>query len=326
MNTPEANNDTLLYQVAKMYYIDGMSQDDVAKSVGFSRSYVSRLIDRAKERRIVTFVVTNPMDHVVDSLAIRLKELFGLRFVAIEGVSSAEFLGTSGRRLNDCIATKAASVLPGFLSSAHTVAIGIGETIDTMSRQLAQTPLPHEILILPAIGTTTTTRSEMQSNIIVDNISSAFATSRYFTNVPIVIDSAESESDLFAHRYQELVSHWNEVDTVVMGLGVPYRSEADRFTLNEATDEYRGLVARSGSVGDVLTTYFRADGSEIELGENFMRNAISIQRLHDIDRVLCIAGGHDKVRGIHTALKSGLANCLVTDSMTASEIIRLEEA
>ena len=61
MNTPEANNDTLLYQVAKMYYIDGMSQDDVAKSVGFSRSYVSRLIDRAKERRIVTFVVTNPM-------------------------------------------------------------------------------------------------------------------------------------------------------------------------------------------------------------------------------------------------------------------------
>ena len=59
-----------------------------------------------------------------------------------------------------------------------------------------------------------------------------------------------------------------------MGLGVPYRSEADRFTLNEATDEYRGLVARSGSVGDVLTTYFRADGSEIELGENFMRPSI----------------------------------------------------
>ena len=56
-----------------------------------------------------------------------------------------------------------------------------------------------------------------------------------------------------------------------------------------------------------------------------MRNAISFEQLRVIDRVLCVAGGADKVRGIHSAIKAGYINCLVTDMITAQELIALEE-
>ena len=39
MDTPNGNDDYLLYQIAKMYYLDDMPQDAIAKAVGFSRSY-----------------------------------------------------------------------------------------------------------------------------------------------------------------------------------------------------------------------------------------------------------------------------------------------
>lgn len=74
MDSFTGNDDYLLYQIAKMYYLDEMPQDAIAKKVGFSRSYISRLLDKAKERKIVTFVVVNPLDRTVQDLEERLRD------------------------------------------------------------------------------------------------------------------------------------------------------------------------------------------------------------------------------------------------------------
>ena len=236
------DDDLLLYQIAKMYYVEGLSQDAIASKVSFSRSYVSRLLDRAKERRIVTFNVMNPMAETVDGLERHLAELFDLKFVSIEGVSAAEHHGKTGRTLNDSIARHAAAMLPGFLSTASTVTVGFGETLYRMSKELRAQKPQEALSFVPAVGTVSTASPQTQSNIIVDNLATAFGGRSFFTNVPVVADRAESKSRLYQSHRSELLHQWELADAAIVGLGAPYRSSADPFSLNEATDEYRALV------------------------------------------------------------------------------------
>lgn len=326
MNSLNGNDDYLLYQIAKMYYLDDMSQDAIAKEVGFSRSYISRLLDKAKRRKVVTFVVTNPLDRTVQDLEERLRSIYGLKYVAIADVSESEYKRSLLQPINEILATKANAILPEFLSKSRVVALGFGAALYTMSKKLPHTRTPHDILFLPAVGTTGACSSQSQSNIIVDNIASAFGARSYFTNIPIVVDQHEVESTLFPNRYGELMQHWSKVDTAIVGLGVGYHESGDAFSLNEASEGYRKAVAKAGAVGDILTRYFREDGSEVELDKLYVRTAISLERLSTIERVLCVAGGPAKLRGIRTAIKSGYVNCLVTDLITARDLIALEEA
>lgn len=318
-------DDFLLYQIAKMYYIDGMTQEAVARAMSFSRSHVSRLLDRARERRVVSFVVTNPLEHVIEKLEGRLRELFDLDYVAVEGVSSEEHQGTAGRTLVSCLGHGAARRLPQYLAESRTVAVGLGRTLYSLSKHLGhERPLP-DTLFLPAVGTTTASTPEAQSNIIVDNFSAAFGARRYFTNVPIVVDIAEAMSGLYQARRDELTRLWETVDTVVVGLGGPYSSSGDPFSYNQASEVYKRLVATSDAKGDILGTFFFGDGRKLDLGANYIRNGLELEDLRNIPRVLCIAGGPRKVQGILTALRMRYVNGLITDSVTASEIIQKAE-
>ena len=47
--------DFRLYLVAKMYYVEHMRQNDIAKAMGISNMMVSRLLKRAEEEDVVTF-------------------------------------------------------------------------------------------------------------------------------------------------------------------------------------------------------------------------------------------------------------------------------
>lgn len=316
-------DDFLLYQIAKMYYIDGMTQEAISRATSFSRSHISRLLDRARERKIVSFVVANPLEHIIGELEQRLLDLFELDFVAVEGVTSDEYQGSARRSLIDCLAQGAASHLQGYLAGSKTVAVGLGRTLYATSKHLARSGEMSDTLIIPAAGTTTATAPETQSNIIVDNFSSALGARSYFTNVPIVVDRAETHSKLYQQRRKELVELWKEADTVVIGLGGPYLSSNDPFNFNQASEVYRELVASSDTKGDILGTFFFEDGSALELGPNFIKNCMSFEELRSTPRVLCVAGGPRKIKGIQTALRMGLVNGIITDSVSAAEIIKL---
>jgi len=49
-----------LVYIAKMYYIEGMTQESIAKEVGISRSAVSQLITEAKNAGLVQITIRTP--------------------------------------------------------------------------------------------------------------------------------------------------------------------------------------------------------------------------------------------------------------------------
>ena len=89
----------LMADIATMYYIDGHSQNEIARRVGRSRSAVSYMLQQAQEQGVVKFRINRPL--VRDSeLERALKQQFELpevRVIKRHDVNEDENLGRLGQ-------------------------------------------------------------------------------------------------------------------------------------------------------------------------------------------------------------------------------------
>lgn len=128
-------NAALLPSVARLYYLDGLGQTEIASIYGVSRSTVSRLLAAARERGVVRISVDDydPRDRELEQ---RLTDRFGLRrAVVVRGMDRSS---TAIRR---AVGYFAGSVVAGWIGSHRTVGIASGRTLDGMIRLIE--PRPH---------------------------------------------------------------------------------------------------------------------------------------------------------------------------------------
>ena len=67
----------VIAEVARMYYVEGMSQADIADMLFFSKAKVSRALRIAREEHIVEFQINYPLKRSI-ALETELKRRFGL--------------------------------------------------------------------------------------------------------------------------------------------------------------------------------------------------------------------------------------------------------
>jgi DNA-binding transcriptional regulator LsrR (DeoR family) len=72
---PPERNDADLAHAARLYFIDGMSQKEVADEMQTTRSNVSRMLTAAKERGVVQIRIMIGRDHELER---ELMDRFGL--------------------------------------------------------------------------------------------------------------------------------------------------------------------------------------------------------------------------------------------------------
>lgn len=312
----------LLYRIARDYYQYDMPQKEIAKRENISRPHVSRLLKKAKQSGIVNIEINKPSILSTIEITNTLKELTGLKNVEIVPCNQYQF--RKKEEISKLLSDYASVNLTKYLIGAKNIGVGIGKTLYASIKKM----LPFELgdtEIIPMIGVANKCSSSMQSNLIVSLLADATKAKGYFTNVPIVIDKNEMNSNLFLSRYEELTKNWNHLDVAIVGLGEPYTSIKQEFILNEATDSYKKVIAKSKNVGDLLVSYFRKDGSEVIVRNNYSKLSVSLQQLKKIPHVICIAGGESKVDGIATAISNGYINDLITDSYTVERLTDIFE-
>ena len=74
--TATADRKKLLYKLAKAYYEDGLTQQQIGKRFGLSRIKVSRLLQQARDKKVVQILIP-PQDSNAD-LERTLEDCFGL--------------------------------------------------------------------------------------------------------------------------------------------------------------------------------------------------------------------------------------------------------
>src|SRR5690606_4677574 len=86
MGAERMQDELTLATVAALYYVEHMSQHEIASRLGVSRATVSRMLIAARERGIVSMHIRFPIQYN-HGLARSLEQTFGLRqAVVVQGV------------------------------------------------------------------------------------------------------------------------------------------------------------------------------------------------------------------------------------------------
>ena len=115
----------VIAEVARMYYVEGMSQADIADMLFFSKAKVSRALRIAREEHIVEFQINYPLKRSI-ALETELKRRFGLEeALVVTDLYDNQNTDISIKRIGEM----AAGYLDKILKDGDTVSPGGGRCI-----------------------------------------------------------------------------------------------------------------------------------------------------------------------------------------------------
>ena len=134
----------LLVKVARMYYEDSMSQEEIASEIACSRPYVSRLLTDAKEMGIVQFKVVPPKGYELE-MERRLREKGSLEKVIIVPKKSNLPKLTA-------VAKAAAEYLESVVENGDIIGYSWGNTVYSVSNFLSQKEDLSDVTVVQLCG------------------------------------------------------------------------------------------------------------------------------------------------------------------------------
>lgn len=307
----------LLVEVSVMYYLEGMTQSEIAKSLYMSRPKVSRLLQRAKEENIVDIHI-NYDTNEFSRIKRRIRQLFN-----VDNVIVVKTLKNEEDTINE-LGYAAANELKYQLSDNMTIGMSWGRTIKSMVDAFEPKTFKntHVVELFGAVNYRED-RPEMLS--IGFDFSKKIGGTFFPLPAPVFIpeDSiyeALVENPLIKNTIEAI----DDCDLIMTGLGV-INSEAPQKIWDSYVDpEAKNDIVNAGGVGYVCARFFDQDGRFIDHKIN--ENVIGIQTENiKKNNLFIVAGGPYKCRAIHAFLKDGHVNTLVSDDQTLKRILDAEE-
>lgn len=313
----EHNDYQQLYRIAKGYYLNNLSQEQIAKRESISRPHVSRMLARARECGMVSIQVQMPDSTETNQLAEELRSILGLKDVCLACVPPQN--GEMGRELSMGIATVAAAEMPRLLSGATNVGVGWGYTLYQTSVLMEQRSSGMPKYFVPLVGLSGENAPYLQINVIANRFAEKCDAESYFTIMPLIRDSKERLGRIEKESCLRLKRQWENLDTAIIGLGP--KPEKGALLVAEASAEYNERLIASGTVGDILANFFYEDGSLFDTSKYYLQISMELEALKQLNTVICVAGGSNKVEGLIAAARSRYYNILVSDTNTARRIL-----
>ena len=307
---------SLLAHVAEMYYIDGMGQTAIAEVIGVTRSMVSRMLTDARNRGIVEIRIHHPL-HAEHTLEDQLKQLTGIQEVFVVSVRSYD----DHNRLLAELGHAGASIFQRFVEPGKSIGIAWGTTVSAAIDAL-DISIRVPVKIVQLIGALGARNQEYDGHALVLRLADKLGGEGYFINAPYLCQTPE-----IAHAFmdtpgiRETIELGRRVDVALLGIGTTELQYSSYFLAGYVEAQEIDRLQAAGAVGDIAGNHFDLDGNILQDGFTQRQITIASGDLKKVPTRICVAGGPGKTKAIIGALRSGLVNVLVTDSITARNIL-----
>lgn len=305
------------FRAATMYYLQDETMDVVARTLGVSRSTVSRMIKSARESGMVR-ITLRPPSRTGASIGHRVSAAFGIKTHVVPVRESA----TEVHRLEQ-VAMVAARLISEWFSSDMVLGVAWGTTLSAISRHLPPTRTRGSVVVQLNGSANTSATGVTYGSDLVTSIADAFDSTMHHFPVPAFFDYADTKRAMWRERsVRRVLDVQRRADIALFGIGsliaeVPSRVYSSGY-LTEA--EMAGLHAE-GVVGDVCTNFLRVDGSYRDIGINARASGPSPRELRSIRRRVCVVAGDRKVPALLGALRARVATDLIIDETTAARLL-----
>ncbi len=305
-----------LVQVAWLYHVGRMSQEEVSRRLGISRFKVLRMLAEARDQGLVRISVAHETSDTL-ALADRIAGQFGLTEVQIAPMP--------GGLADEEIARRAVGIVAaGFLARIGrtdgpvNIGVGWGRTMAAMANAL--TGLRNPQLCFVSLMGSLARATETSPFDVCTRLAALTGGSAMFLPAPFLTDSeADCRVVLNQRLVRETLQAAREAPWSIISLG-DCSPGALLSTSGILTDAEAKDLARVGAVADSTGKFFCADGTLADTDLNRRAPSIGLDDLRRKD-VMLLAAGIGKTAATLALLRAGLVNRLIADEALARALL-----
>ncbi len=297
--------DELIYKAAWYYYVENMTQQEISEKLGLSRMKVVRLLDAAKETGAIQFriLTSNGMNFDLEE---KLTNNWNLSKAIV--IPTPQDL----KNLNENLAVAAANYIATIISDQSFINMGYGDTPSRVLNHLASIA-ENPVSVVSLTGGV--------NYYLPNTVSSIFKAKLHLYPTPLLISSPEAcRAILQEPGVQEIRRMTKLASLSIVGIG-GMNSDATVLTNSILNSNDFTYLSMQGAVGDILTHFIDKDGNQIHTSFDDRLVSTPLDTLRELNNVIGIAGGPQKIAVIKAALRGRYINTLITDENTARHLL-----
>ncbi len=313
-----STREQLLARVAWLYYEQDLTQAEIGARLGLSRITVNRLLKEARQNGIVEIRIRPVGMHL--PLVETLIQRYSLQDAWL--VPTAD---PNDEELAQSLAQMAATLLAQRLQEGWTVGIGISRTISYIPDFLTlEKPIPCRFVTL--MGGLYFRPVQVNHNFdVLTRLAVATHGEAYYLPLPTFVSEPATRDSLLADPLiQRSLEVARQAQMAIFSVGT-VDSAALLYQVGVIGEEDLKELQEHQAVGDALGYFFDSHGHPVPAEIHQRLLGISLEDLRRIPLKMLVAGGESKRLAVRAALRSRLADVLVTDVDTAGWLCDLKE-
>ena len=309
-----ADPDAFAAEVCWHYFMNEMTQAQIARLLGVTRLRVNQTIQRARQTGMVRIEIDTPhLPRLASQEALRNR--FGLTEARVvpSHPESYDFHVPTGIALAGLISDRLKA------NEWRRIGVSWGLTIQAAIDRMPSHDRP-DIEVISMIGGTSH-GEKFNAFGIASGLAARLGASYSLLAAPVFLaPQVDREGFLAQSDFRAHYEKFGRLDAAVLTCSdISTRSYLVRTGMPDGFEP--GALAAAGAVGDVVGRFLDAEGRPVVTALNDQTIAIDLDVLRRVpERILAAAGPH-KVPIIRAVLRAGLANTLVTDDVTAALLL-----
>jgi len=304
----------LAARAAWMYYVAGVTQQEIARALGLSRQVAQRLVSSAREMGMVSVKIDHPVTHCLH-LAGDIQAKYDLDLCRV--VPSANL---DDDAIQQMLAVEGAAVMSQFISeeTPQVFGIGSGKTLRSIIDALPWIDRQqHQCVSM--IGAIARDDSGTRYDVPL-KMAEKMQGKYFFIPAPLYADTPEDKAMWVQHQvYQRVTQRAMQADVAFVGIGevepgCPLNAEGF------ITDAQVAALNARGVVGEMLGHFFNQQGQRIWGETDDLLTSVQLES-RTRRKIIGFAGSERKYPAIRAALTGGWVSGLVTDEDTALKLL-----
>ena len=307
-------SDDQLRLVARLYYIEGLGQGEIAKFVKVSQAKISRLLTLARERGIVHISVAD-YESSEKELEARLRRQLNLSVAivikAMPDLAPAELRKSTG--------LFGAPLFEELLKPHSTIAIAGGRSIQALVESLHKSK-DKAPTVVQSMGSIDSIISPFDSQELGRVMAQKLGGNFIAMNTPAYVHEKKLRDALQGlKQIRKVANYLSHSDLALVGIG----------TLENSVFIERGVFAKedikelrdAGAVGEICGRFYDMDGNECETRWRDCVMSIEFSQLSQIPLSIGVVAGNGRTEAIRAAIKGGLLKGLIIDEISARALL-----
>lgn len=299
-------------RIAWLYYVEGLTQAEIAELLGISRVKVVRDLQACRQTGLVQIQINGRLAPCV-ALERALVQRFGLAQAVVVPTPHDPI------HLPATLGVAVGAWLSERIGPGQTLGIGWGRTLHWSVRALRRREVPGltVVSLLGGIGR----GSEINMYETASRVAETLGAQCYYLAAPAYASSAALRDMLLDQAgLREVLERARRADIAVVSVGSLGPESTNRQIGLLEPEDLAGLEAE-GAVGDLLCTFLDAEGRAIDHPLNRRAVGLPVEDLKRLPTRALASGGPEKVPVIRAALMGGYVNTLITDERTAEALV-----